>query len=296
VTPAILPPTAKLLIANALMLARNGAIISKDYAALLADRYAAETFRNAGLDEVNGWVKRKTEGKIDRILDQLDPDAAAVLLNAAYFKSTWASTFSKQATRGETFHLSPSQQVQVPTMSKVAGYAVTARSGYRAIRLPYAIRAIGMVIVVPDAVDGLPAVTAKLDAEELAGLFTTLRTTPAKSVSLALPRFKSAFKADLIPPLRQAGMRLAFDRTGADFSGMTGRPGGGVVIDQIVHRAVIDVDEDGTEAAAATAVGITMSSAALSPEPFRVDRPFLYYIVDEATGAILFQGRVADPR
>jgi serpin B len=183
-------------------------------------------------------------------------------------------------------------------MHQQGSYAVAARGSYRAIRLPYAIRAIAMVVVLPDAVDGLAAVNARLEAKELAELFGTLRTTPSRSVALALPRFKSEFKADLVPPLQQAGIRLAFDRRQADFSGITERPATDIrlVLDQVVHRAAIDVYEDGTEAAAATAVTIMTKSAAMSPEPFRVDRPFLYYIVDDATGAILFQGRVVDPR
>jgi serpin B len=153
--------------------------------ALLGDKYSAEIFRNAGLDEINGWVKRKTEGKIDKIIDQFDPDAAAVLLNAAYFKAAWAAPFSKQDTRPEVFSLSSSQQIQVPTMQKVASCAVAARDGYRAIRLPYAIRAIGMVVVVPDAVDGLAAVSAKLDAAELTGLFTALRARQVREPRVA---------------------------------------------------------------------------------------------------------------
>jgi len=298
VMPASLPPHAKLLIANALMLTRNDAPVSSDYMALIEQKYAGDIFRNAGLHEVNGWVSRQTEGKVDKIIDQLDPEVAAILLNAAYFKANWAATFNKQATRPETFNLSPSQQVQVPTMRKVARYAVVAQDGYRAIRLPYSIKAIGMIIAVPEAVDGLAAVATSFDAQQLPELFAALRTAQTKSVSLTLPRFKTAFRTNLVPPLQQAGMHLAFDRNRADFSGMTGRPAaqGGLVIDQIAHRAVIEVDEEGTEAAAATGITFVPTSALLSPEPFRVDRPFLYYIVDDATGAILFQGRVVDPR
>src|SRR5262249_23690906 len=161
----------------------------------------AEIFHNAGLDQVNGWVKRKTEGKLDKIIDRLDENAVAVLLNAAYFKAAWAMTFSKQDTRAKAFNLSASQPIEGPTTPKAGSYVVAARGGYRAIRLPYAMRAVGMVIVVPDAVDGLAAVSARLDAQELSALFAALRTAPLRSVSLALPRFKSEFKADLIPPL-----------------------------------------------------------------------------------------------
>jgi len=298
VTPAIVLPSAKLLVANALMRTGSSDVVSTDYAALLKEKYSAEVFSSAGLAEVNGWVERKTEGKIEKILDQLDPNAAAVILNAAYFKAAWAMTFAKHATRSEAFNLSPGQQVEVPMMHNVAAYSVAARAGYRAVRLPYSIRAIGMVVVVPDAVDGLSSVSERLAAQELPELFAALRTAPAKSIDLALPRFKSAFKANLVPPLQAAGMRLAFDAGRADFSGITGRPAAEIplAIDQVVHRAMIDVYEDGTEAAAATAISIVRTSAALSPEPFRVDRPFLFYIVDDATGAILFQGRVVDPR
>jgi serpin B len=123
-------------------------------------------------------------------------------------------------------------------------------------------------------------------------------SAPNGHLELALPRFKTAFKADLVPALRAAGLRLAFS-TAADFSGMTGRAAaeGSLKVDQIRHNAVIAVDEQGTEAAVATAVTVMMTSAPSSePEQLHVDRPFLFYLVDDATGAILFQGRIMDPR
>jgi serpin B len=179
---------------------------------------------------------------------------------------------------------------------------VATRAGYRAIRLPYAVRALGMVIVLPDEVDGVDAVAGRLEQDELSGLFAELRR-PDKyvPVALALPRFKAAYGADLIAPFMRAGMKLAFDDRNADFSGMTGRPPieGGVFIGAIIHRAVIEATEESTEAAAATAVVMMPLRAAprpQTPEVFRVDRPFLFYVVDNATGAILFQGRIADPR
>ena len=147
------PPSATLAVANALMLTRFGGWVSASYEALLKDKYAAEVFRNATLDEVNAWVSRKTEGKIDRILDQLDPDNAAVLLNAVYFKAKWAEVFSKDATRDEPFNLTPAQKVSVPMMRQVETFNSVARTGYRAIRLPYEVGALGMIIVLPDAID-----------------------------------------------------------------------------------------------------------------------------------------------
>ena len=293
-------PSARLAVADALMLTQQGGFVSESYQALLKDKYAAEVFQNATLDDVNAWVGRKTEGKIERILDALDPNTAAVLLNAVYFKAKWASVFNKSATKDEAFNLAPERQISVPMMRKVESYALVARQGYRAVRLPYEVNALGMIIVVPDAIDGLGEVSGRLGGQELPQLLADLRSPDArKAVDLAMPRFKTSFKAELAQLFRQAGMIRAFSLRDADFSGMTGRPPAQapLAIDQIVHRAVIEVMEDGTEAAAATAVTMrTVSAPPRQPEVLRVDRPFAFYIVDDATGAILFQGRIVDPR
>jgi serpin B len=299
---ATLPPSVKLLAANALMLTKRGDLVSPEYVALLKDKYAAEVFQNAGLDEINGWVNRKTEGKIDKILDMLDPDSAAVLLNAVYFRARWSSPFDKIFTKDDAFNLSATQMVQVPMMRQTRRYATVARPGYRAVRLPYEISALGMVIVLPDQVDGLGQVSRSIEVDEPSALFAALHEPRAdKLVALSMPRFKAAFKAELVAPFRQAGMTLSFEDK-ADFSGMTGRPppADGVRISQIVHRALIEVAEESTEAAAATAIGVATVSAAPvrpeQPEVIRVDRPFLFYVIDDATGAVLFQGRITDPR
>src|SRR4030095_9091173 len=135
----------------------------------------------------------------------------------------------------------------------------------------------------------------RLDAAELSTLTSALRAGESKSLSLALPRFKMSYKADLVSPFPTAGMTFPFDLARADFSGMTGGRAR-FAIGQIVHRAVIEVQEDGTEAAAAPAAVRVLTSAPINQGSFLVDRPFLYYMVDDATGAVLFQGRVVDPR
>jgi serpin B len=289
-------PSAKVAIANALVLTRRDAPVSSDFVSLVKDKFAAELFQDAGLAEINDFVATKTEGRIERILGQLDESSAAVLLNAVYFKAAWASAFSKENTREEPFSLTAAQRVSVPMMHKRVTVPLVARTGYRAVRLPYVVGALGMIIVLPDAVDGIAKVSASIDATELAALFDALRMSEPKSVSLALPRFKVTYKADLLSPLRSAGMTLAFDPMQANFSGMIGPAGGRLAIGQVVHRAIIEVQEEGTEAAAATAAVMVLTSAPSSQGTFRVDRPFLYYLVDDATGAILFQGRIVDPR
>lgn len=297
VAPGRRPPSAALKSANALMLLRQkGDMIAPAYAGLLERDYRAQVFRGAGLDEINRWVARQTAGKIDRILDAIDPDAPAVILNAVYFKAGWAAPFMVRATQDEDFRLTAASKVKVPTMHRVGSYQAATRAGYRAIRLPYSVEALSMVVVLPDEVGGAERLARDLDAPALATLFRDL--TEWKTVSLALPRFKTSFKAKLGELFQNAGMRRAFDLRQADFSGMTSRPPREppLAISEVLHRAVIDVTEAGTEAAAATAITMVTTSAPAQVEPFWVDRPFLFYIVDDATGAILFEGRISDPR
>ncbi len=295
------PPSARLLAANALMLVKRSDVISADYIATLKTKYAAEVFAGASLDDINGWVAGKTEDRIPKMLDRLDPSSSAVLLNAVYFKARWASVFDKKLTRDEAFHLTRSQQAEVPLMNQTGRFSLVSRGGYRAVRLNYVVPEIGLVVVLPDDIEGADAVARRLGANERTELFAALRDGKAqKPVALALPRFKTEYRADLVGPFRQAGMQKAFDPNTADFSGMTGRPltQERLYISDIVHRAVIDVSEESTEAAAATAIVVARSAVAVagSPEPFRVDHPFLFYLVDDTTGSILFEGRIADPR
>ena len=297
IAPVRRPATASLKAANALMLLKqNGDMIAPAYAGRLEASYGAQVFRGAGLDEINRWVDRQTESKIDRILDQINPAAPAVILNAIYFKAAWQSTFSRTATSDADFRISPTVRVKVPTMHHTGHYQVIARPGFRAIRLPYSVDALAMVIVLPNEVDGATRLARDLDAPKLAALFRDM--TEWKNVELALPRFKTSFRASLGKLFIEAGMKRAFDARVADFSGMTGQPPAAaqLAISDVIHRAVIEVTEEGTEAAAATAIAMMAASMPPKSEPFVIDRPFLFYITDQASGAILFEGRISDPR
>ena len=134
----------------------------------------------ASLDTVNGWVKQRTEGKIEKILEKLSD---VVLVNAVYFKSRWAVAFDKKLTKHEFFSLTRSRQEMVPTMLQRANHAVVAREGYRAIRLPYAVRSLAMVIALPNEVDGLADVARRLDRDELAQMLGALQKQPPRPVS-----------------------------------------------------------------------------------------------------------------
>jgi serpin B len=294
------PSPVKLRIANALMLVNPSAMIADVYRDTIRNHYRAEIFPGADLATVNAWVKDRTEGKIPKILDRLNPQDSHVLLNAVYFNAPWAHAFAKAATRDREFFLTATDKVEVPTMSQTSAFAIEKGEGYQAIRLPYARDNLSMIVIRPDAIDGIDAVIAKLDIAKIEALQEALRKAQRRMVELSLPKFKFEFAADLIPPFKALGMKKVFDPAQSDLSGMTGLPREQAqsTIDQIAHRAVIDVAEEGTEAAAATAVVIATRSAAPGPQPerFTVDRPFMFLIADDATGAILFAGRVSDPR
>jgi serpin B len=292
--------SAILVAANALLLPKSAGPVDETYKATLRDKYAASVHAGAGAEEINAWVKAKTAGKIDRIVDALDPDAGPVLVSAVYLKAAWASDFPAANTREDDFRLAAQERVRVPTMHQDAELALIERAGYRAIRLDYTERSLAMLVVLPNEGEGIGRVTGWLDSGELAALSQALQRAPRRPVALALPRFKAAFTADLVAPLQKAGMRLPFSDS-ADFSGMRGptRAAARLKIAAVKHRAVIEVTEAGTEAAAATSVGMATASAPIertTPIPFVVDRPFLFFVVDGRSGAILFQGRIADPR
>jgi serpin B len=293
-------PSATLLVANALALPKGAPGVSKAYAGVLRDSYAAAVLEGGGAADINGWVAERTAGKIGRIIDALPHNAGPVLINAVYLKAAWRSPFALSATRDGDFSLTATARVRVPMMHQQTDLALVERAGWRALRLDYAERSLSLIVVLPQEVEGIDRVADRLDAAELTGLVAALKGARPRLVALALPRFKATTSADLVAPLQAAGMRLAFSDA-ADFSGMTGSGprAGGLKIAAVKHRAVIEVDERGTEAAAATSAVMAPTSAPLDPPqpvPFVVDRPFLFLVVDTASGAVLFQGRLADPR
>ncbi len=290
---------AKLRIANALMLVNAQATVDPAYEETIKKNYSAEIFRGANLDVINSWVANKTEGKIDKILDKLSPNDSHVLLNAIYFNAPWAHAFVKNGTRDREFHLTADEKIDVPTMYQQHEYATLKADGYSAIRLPYGAGGLSMIVVRPDEVNGLDAVLKSFDGAKVDALIAQLAKAPKKSVTLTMPRFKTEFRAELIDPFKSLGMSKVFDPAQSDLSGLTGKPRAEQQssIDQIVHRAVIDVAEAGTEAAAATAVVVTTRTMRPDDsERFAVDRPFLFLIADDKTGAVLFEGRISDPR
>jgi serpin B len=281
----------KLNIANALIL--TGGDVSREYKQILEENYDAEIFPG-DLGAINGWVKQKTEAKIEKILDQLDPDSVCVILNAIYFKGVWERQFEKSRTQEAPFKRSATDAVNVPLMHQKEAFKLLSEEDFQAIAIPYKGQALSMVVLLPREVDGLGALEAKLTPQRLEQWLTALDGQRPRKVLLYLPKFKLETSYDLATPLKEMGMRDAFEMELADFRGM-GWPQGKLYISQVKHKAFVDVNEEGTEAAAATAVEMATKSMPAPPEVFRADHPFLFFIRHDATGTLLFMGRMVNP-
>jgi serpin B len=238
---------------------------------------------------INAWVDDRTERRIPELLSPGDVDALTrlVLVNAIYLKAAWQQPFPETSTRPAPFTRPDGSTIDVPTMATSAEYAYAAGDGWRAVELPYVGGQLAMTILVPD---DLAAFVDDLDAAAFAAITDAL--APAM-VDLSMPKFGIETKADLVRTLAALGMPTAFDPERADFSGMTAAER--LYVSAVVHQANIDVDEKGTEAAAATAVVMRATSQPAERVTLRVDRPFLFAIRDVPTGTILFLGQVADP-
>ncbi len=252
--------------------------------------------------EINDWVAKETRDRIRNLIpsDGLTEDTRLVLVNALYFKAAWDDDFSEGATQSQPFHVNGSRQtVDVPTMGKVAHMRYYNGAGFQAVTLPYVGGRLHFLVIVPDSVSGIASVEAKLTPEHL----LTCAKAESREVSLRLPKFKIAPPTmQLGEMLKKLGMATAFDepRGSADFDAMAPkRPDDYLCISKVFHKTFIELDEKGTEAAAATAVAMMRVTSAMErskPIELKVDRPFIFAIQHAETGACLFLGRVGDPR
>jgi serpin B len=245
---------------------------------------------------INGWVEDQTNHKIKDLLPKgsLTPYSRMVLTNAVYFKGAWMHQFEKSVTNQTDFAVRGTTKAKVSTMHQQAHLGLGGNADASVLEMPYSHGDIAMDIILPREKNGLTTFESKLDAGALAQLLATVK--PAE-VEVALPKFKVRSTVQMKDVLEQLGMKKAFAQD-ADFTGMVGKATQPLWIDQIYHQAFVDVDEAGTEAAAATAVVATTDSAPapLPATAFHADHPFAWMIRDLKTGEILFYGRVVDPR
>ncbi len=249
------------------------------------------------LDTINGWVSKETEGKIPKLLEKISPYAVTYLVNAVYFKADWKTQFKKENTKQADFTLADGTKQKTDLMYRKDYFKYGVIDGTQVIQLPYGKDGkVSMWVALPAEGEGLDKFVGKLSADSFA---TWTKQTHTKEGSIELPRFKMKFKKELNDELQALGIKDAFDPAVSEF-GKLGtshmQPNPRIWISKVIHEAIIEVNEEGTVAAAATAVGMD-SGGGSPPKPFkmRCDRPFFLAITDSTTGAVLFMGTVYNP-
>ena len=240
---------------------------------------------------INDWVSDRTEGRIKDLIPQgaIDEWTRLVLSNAIYFNAAWLNPFSEDATGDGTFHLLDGSEITIPMMTQTESFGYAEGAGYKAVELPYDGNELSMVILLPTSGE-FDDFESALDADLVDDIIDDLKY---REVTLSMPKFEFESEFSLVNTLAAMGMPVAFSGAAADFSGMTGNRD--LFISDILHKAFVSVDEAGTEAAAATAVVMSLTAAPEVPIEVTINRPFIFLIRDIETGAVLFVGRVANP-
>ncbi|XP_060986920.1 serpin B3-like isoform X2 [Dama dama] len=243
---------------------------------------------------INSWVESQTNGRIEDLFPENSLSGSVlILVNAVYFKGQWQEEFKKENTVQEKFWLNKDTSKPVQMMKQTNRFNFVSLEDMQAkiLEIPYKGGELSMMVLLPNEVDGLQEVEDQLTAEKLIAWMSP-QNMGTRQVDLYLPQFKMEDSYELVPTLKALGMVDAFNGVVADFSGMTGRRD--LVVSTVVHKSFVEVTEEGTEAAAATGVGVALTSAR-PHESFRCDHPFLFLIKHIKTNSILFCGRVSSP-
>jgi serpin B len=292
-------PDVLLEIANAIYY-RQGANVLESFKNLNREYYDAEistlNFNNPeeALEIINGWVSDKTREKIPKILDQVEPDLIMVLLNAIYFNGIWKYKFDADKTHELPFLHGNGTWKDVETMNQETSLEYTKNNLFSAVHLPYGKEQFRMTVILPEANKTTEDVMAAMTLNNWKSWMKSFKKED--KVVVTMPRFKFSWKTELKDILSAMGMPKAFTPFVADFSGING--GKDLYIGYVKHKTFIDVNENGTEAAAVTAVGMFTTSMPVEPANkiyFKVDRPFIFTITEKSTGVILFIGEIRAP-
>ena len=244
--------------------------------------------KGSAVDEINIWVENKTDGKIKDILDKIDPASVMFLINAIYFKGQWKYEFDKENTKTENFYLENGNTVNTEVMhSAEMNLPYFQTEKFRMIDLPYGDSVFSMSLILPNYKYKVDDVIGELTVTNWENILEELSNT---NIDIAIPKFKIEFKELLKPVLKDLGMLKAFQPGMADFSKINGIKN--LYIDEVIHQSFVEVDEEGTEAAAATVVVVNVTSAGVS---FHANRPFVFLIRDNKTKSILFIGKMMNP-
>lgn len=238
---------------------------------------------------INTWVKSSTNGKIDKIIDRIPDNMVMYLINAIYFKGAWRDPFDPKQTANAGFVAPGGQRLQVPTMTRKGKYRAALVGGTQVVELPYGGDAFVMTIAMPAEGTSINTFVSDLTPTSWQTLTATLG---ASSNDLYLPKFKLEWSDKLNDELQAMGMRQPFVEGGADFTRLSPSIGRDLFISEVKQKTFVDVNEEGTEAAAVTSVGIGVTSL---PVAIRIDRPFVFAIRERLTGTLLFLGKIVKP-
>jgi serine protease inhibitor len=285
-----LDPAVALTIANSIWY-RNNFAVSTAFKST-AEQYFDATVQGlsfadvtGSLATVNGWVNDKTAGKIQTILDDIRDEDVMFLINAIHFKGSWRSRFDASKTASAPFMSSTGATQQARMMFLDDSVSVGSANGATVLDLPYGNRAFSMTVVLPPTGTSLDAFAGTLTAGQWNGLVASLHVA---KVPVRMPKLSFEYERTLNNDLTALGMGLAFTDL-ADFTGLQATPTGGLLLTFVKQKAFVDINEEGTEAAAVTVTGVGLTSA---PMPVNVDRPYLFVIRERLTGTILFMGKV----
>lgn len=288
-------PAVQMSIANSLW-ARQGISFKPEFIQKNQQFYGAKVteldFANPDSSNIiNSWVKDNTRGKIDKIVDKIQSDDVLFLINAIYFKGNWTKKFDKSQTTEHPFNLQNGSQKQQPMMSQSGKYRYYENDSFQAVSLPYGKGRMSLYVFLPNTTTNLDTFQQQLNSENWQQWMNQFQM---RQGSLQLPRFKFDYEIKLNEALKSLGMSIAFSPS-ASFDNMTSAS---VAINEVKHKTFVEVNEEGTEAAATTSVGVALTSARMPEAPFKmiVDRPFFCAIRDNQTGTILFMGSIKDPK
>ena len=287
-----------LSVANSLWLQKEFDV-EQSFQQILRNMYASEIFlvdfqretENARLT-INKWVEQKTQDKIKDLLSpgSINPLVRLILVNAIYFKGKWYSEFDKNLTKEDDFFLPDGEKVKVNMMTKKETCKYAENDELQVLELEYKTSNISMVLFLPRQRNGLSMLESKLNMETMQSLLNSMRM---KEIKVFLPRFTFTSQFSLSSVLKTIGMQDAFDPMKADFTGIS--KSDKLFIFDVLHKAFVEVNEEGTEAAAATGVIVGITCVPAEPVVFRADHPFLFAIRERTAGSILFIGRVYNP-
>ncbi len=291
----VVDPKVKLALANAIFY-RQGFTVKNPFLNTMESDFDAEI---AGLDfslpsslaTINKWASDNTNGKIPKVLNEISGDAVMFIMNALYFKGDWSYQFDKSLTSDRPFYTDGSNSVDVSTMKGDIGSKVTHGTGYNAIELPYGCTNFTMVVIVPEGT--LSDFNASFDAEkwnEITSAFD--QANDYGEVTVYMPKYKFSYEKYLNDQLKSMGMIDAFIPGVADLSGIADAS---IFVSFVKQNTFVEVDEEGTEAAAVTTIGIELTSMPPQPREFVIDKPFVFAIRERTTNTLLFIGQVVNP-